>query len=69
MLRLKVSTVLVSILLLISVWNAIAGLSQYAHWPLFADDEWAQAATRTQARRLLRAVTQALNTQSCGRLR
>jgi ParB family chromosome partitioning protein len=34
-----------------------------------ADDDWAQAATRTQARRLLRAVTQALNVQSCGRAR
>jgi ParB-like chromosome segregation protein Spo0J len=32
-----------------------------------ADDEWAQAAT--QARRLLRAVSQALNAQSCGRVR
>jgi ParB/RepB/Spo0J family partition protein len=33
-----------------------------------ADNEWAQAASRTQARRLLRAVSQALNPQSCGRV-
>jgi hypothetical protein len=29
-----------------------------------ADDEWAQGATRSQARRLLRAVSQALNVEA-----
>ena len=41
---------------------ALEGLARFLG--AIADDEWAQSATRSQARRLLRAVSQALNVEA-----